>query len=661
MPTFSNTGQKPRLKLALMVVVAAAVVAAAVWFSLRPPKEVAAGATFKARRGNLTIRILEGGSVEALEAQEIRSQIRGYQGTKILRIVDEGYMVTDEDVKNGKVLVELDSSDLRDRIITQDIQYQSTLAALIDAQQAFDIQLNQNLSDIKAAQQKARFARMDLEKYLGALVASEVIGRQRLYEDTNEITLPDIEKFLAEASANPDHHEGLESESTNGVDQVATPNGAASANGTNGPGAAPRPLATQADLALLRSLETNRPPPVDFSQYAKAELLGDGSAKQQLRKLMDDLQMAKAQQSLAKTKLEGTRRLYEKKFVTKTELDTEQLNYDNNELKIKTAETALDLFIKYEFPKQAEEAVSKYDEALRGLTQVRRAAVAKLAQARARLKSAEGRFKIESEQRRELYDQLEKCVIRAERTGLVVYGTDGQSFGGEQIREGATVRERQKILTIPDMKQMAVKVKIHEAFIKQVCKGQPATIKVDAYPDERLTGEVDKVGILPDYQNRWMNPDIKVYITTIAIHQVRDWLKPGMSAKVEILVKQLTNVVYVPLQSVSLVNGKHTCFVKNGGQPEPRVVEIGEFNDEFIEIKSGLKEGEVVLLRAPEGTQTEELPEERIEEPLTNLTEEVRAPELEDRPPERPNTRQRERSPAPLNAREPKNGGKRKY
>ncbi|MDO8944657.1 MAG: HlyD family efflux transporter periplasmic adaptor subunit, partial [Desulfobacterales bacterium] len=301
-----------------------------------------------------------------------------------------------------------------------------------------------------------------------------------------------------------------------------------------------------------------------------------------------------------------------------TELDTEELGYNNNELKIKTAATALDLFIKYEFPKTAEEFTSKYDEGLRGLTQIRRAAVAKLAQSRARLKSAEGRFKIESEQCRELYDQFAKCVIRAERTGLVVYGTDGHMFGGEQIREGATVRERQKIITIPDMKQMAVKVKIHEAFIKKVRKGLPATVKVDAYADELLTGEVSKVGILPDYQNRWMNPDIKVYITTVEIHEVRDWLKPGMSAKVEIMVKQLTNVVYAPLQCISLSKGKPVCYVSKAGGPEQRAVEIGEFNDEFIEIKAGLNEGEIVLLNTPQEEKVEALPEEPIEEPLAN-------------------------------------------
>ena len=201
-----------------------------------------------------------------------------------------------------------------------------------------------------------------------------------------------------------------------------------------------------------------------------------------------------------------------------------------------------------------------------------------------------------------------KCVIRAQKSGLVVYGGGGDRrfyYGEEQIREGATVRERQPIITIPDITQMAVRVKIHEAQIKKIQKTMPARIQIDAFADKHLTGEVSKVAVLPDSQDRWMNPDMKVYLTTIEIDGAHDWLKPGMSAKVEILVDQLEAVVYVPIQAVIPSGGKHVCYVVDRGDPEVREVEIGQFNDEFIEIKKGLKEGERVMLRAPEGTEPE--------------------------------------------------------
>src|SRR6185295_7598020 len=119
-----------------------------------------------------------------------------------------------------------------------------------------------------------------------------------------------------------------------------------------------------------------------------------------------------------------------------------------------------------------------------------------------------------------------------------------------------------------------------------------------------LEGEVTKVGVLPDSQNRWMNPDLKVYLTTITITGTHDWIKPGMSAKAEIMVNRLSDVVYAPIQAVAASEGKQICYVAKGLSTERREVEVGEFNEDFIEIKKGLKEGDKVLLRPPEAGET---------------------------------------------------------
>lgn len=60
----------------------------------------------------------------------------------------------------------------------------------------------------------------------------------------------------------------------------------------------------------------------------------------------------------------------------------------------------------------------------------------------------------------------------------------------ESIEEGATVRLRQTILTIPDMTQMGVHVNVHESQVKKVKVGQPVLVKVDAEPGKVLEGRV---------------------------------------------------------------------------------------------------------------------------------------------------------------------------
>jgi len=71
------------------------------------------------------------------------------------------------------------------------------------------------------------------------------------------------------------------------------------------------------------------------------------------------------------------------------------------------------------------------------------------------------------------------------------------------------------------------------------------------------------------------------------------------------LPPDLNDVTYVPIQAVGPSEGKQVCYVVHGLKSEQREVEIGQFNDDFLEIKKGLKEGEKVLLRAPESGEPE--------------------------------------------------------
>ena len=613
----------------VLILVAAGALA---WFWLRGTRHAEAeGATFAARRGQLDITVLEGGSVRAVESQEIKCEVRvGYQGLKILKIVEEGYEVTPDDIRTNKILVELDSSELQKQIVQQDIQFESAAASLTDGQQNYEIQLNQNLSDIKAAEQKARFARMDFDKFLGDRVTQAIVDQLGLEAELATEQTNALARAAAVIASLPTRgsNQAVATAATGTNSTAPKPAlvpGAEAPPRTSGPPAtatAPTRQKTAAPAAATGELPPSATAPaaplrvvIDFSPYARIDALGDGEAKQKLRKFEDDLQVAMKEEGQAKANLEGTRRLFGKGFVTKIDLEKDEIANENNRLKVQTAVTARDLFLKYEFPKTAEESLSKYAEAVRELVRARKAAISKLAQAEAKLKSAQGQYNIQARQRKEMYEQLDKTTIASKRPGLVVYGGGGDEdyYGGEErIREGATVRERQSIITIPDLTKMSVRVKIHESYIKKVKKGQRARITVDAFPDTALQGEVSKVGVLPDSQNRWMNPDMKVYLTTISINGTNDWLKPGMSAKVEILANCLSNVVYVPVQAVSPSEGKQVCYVANGGKPERRAVEVGEFNDEFIEIKQGLKEGERVLLRAAESLapdKTDEQPQ----------------------------------------------------
>jgi HlyD family secretion protein len=192
----------------------------------------------------------------------------------------------------------------------------------------------------------------------------------------------------------------------------------------------------------------------------------------------------------------------------------------------------------------------------------------------------------------------------------VVYASSSEIFmrrgGGSNrtIAEGETVYERQKIITLPDTAAMIAEIAVHEAEVDKVRPGQRAAITLDPFPDQEFKGQVLKVAQLPDAQRGFLNPDLKVYTTQVLIEGTYDYLKPGMSAKVEILVQQLKDVIIVPVQVVANRGGKKVCFVlTSGGTQEQRVIQTGAFDDTFVEIVEGLEEGEEVLLNPKRVTE----------------------------------------------------------
>ena len=90
-------------------------------------------------------------------------------------------------------------------------------------------------------------------------------------------------------------------------------------------------------------------------------------------------------------------------------------------------------------------------------------------------------------------------------------------------------------------------------------------------------------------------------------------LKPGVSAKSEIMVAELEDVLMVPVQSVTTYKGQKVVQVKRGEQVVIVPVKTGQFNNRYIEIKEGLQEGDQISLSPNidenSGTQGDAQPE----------------------------------------------------
>jgi HlyD family secretion protein len=174
------------------------------------------------------------------------------------------------------------------------------------------------------------------------------------------------------------------------------------------------------------------------------------------------------------------------------------------------------------------------------------------------------------------------------------------------IEEGATVRQRQELIKLPDVSRMLAEIKIPEAQVRQVQPGMRAFVQVETLPGQHFAGTVRKVAILPDSQSSWLDPNLKEYLTEILIEDELPQLKPGVSARAQIIITNLVNVVSVPRQCVVMQNGQSICFVASSKSTTAVPITTGLFNDQFIEIKSGLNPGDRVLLAPISDPEEEE-------------------------------------------------------
>lgn len=204
----------------------------------------------------------------------------------------------------------------------------------------------------------------------------------------------------------------------------------------------------------------------------------------------------------------------------------------------------------------------------------------------------------------DLREQIAHCQLYAPADGMIVYYESEQErrgFGSQQstIAQGEQVREGQRLIRIPSLDQMLVNTKVHEALVSRVKQGLSVDIQVEAFPDQILQGTVRSVGTIA-MPPEWRSSDVKMYLTTVTIDGAIPGLKPGMTAECTIHIDAKKHVLTVPVQAIvggAELGANRKVYVKRpeGGWEERDIV-IGLNNEKMAEVKSGLQEGDLVIL-----------------------------------------------------------------
>lgn len=285
-------------------------------------------------------------------------------------------------------------------------------------------------------------------------------------------------------------------------------------------------------------------------------------------------------------------------FFTETEVALEELKVQEKQIAKESAENDLHLYEKYTREMEQKQKDSALSDAERALVNAREKAEISKHEKQANIDRQVGALDVLKARLEKSQQDLTKMTIRAPQEGIVHYGDPRHgSWSREQVKVGGQFYRGNTIITLPDLREMEVLIKIHEADIDKIDEGQIANITLDTYPGQVFTGKVTDIATVAT-SSGW-DENTKAFGVTILMDPCSTELRAGISAKVEIQVVTLEGVLHLPLQCVFIEGGQHMCFVFEGGQVQKRKVEVGRNNVHRVEVIEGLEPGERVLLYDP--------------------------------------------------------------
>ncbi|WP_101912479.1 efflux RND transporter periplasmic adaptor subunit [Megasphaera vaginalis (ex Bordigoni et al. 2020)] len=197
-----------------------------------------------------------------------------------------------------------------------------------------------------------------------------------------------------------------------------------------------------------------------------------------------------------------------------------------------------------------------------------------------------------------------ETVITAPMDGVVVGEPKSAGTMAVQGNSSPTV-----IMRIADTSQKQILAKIDETDIGNIKVGQTATFTVDTYTGRTFTARVSKIS-KTDTSNTWdttssssssssssSTASVIYYYVTLDVDDPNDELRLGMTARVDINTSEKENALAIPIAALKTNNdGSYVLRVNAAGQTEQVPVKTGIYSDEYVEITSGLEDGDKVSI-----------------------------------------------------------------
>ena len=176
--------------------------------------------------------------------------------------------------------------------------------------------------------------------------------------------------------------------------------------------------------------------------------------------------------------------------------------------------------------------------------------------------------------------ELEKTKITAPFSGIITQ---------IKVAPGETIEAGRELFTLVDVSQLKIEARVLETEVGRIKQGREADIRFSAYPGRLFKGRVAAISPLVSAADRTCS----VFIN---LDNPAEEIKPGMHAEVEIVSEIFEKRLLVPQEAVLQRGGRPLVFVVENGLAKWRYIQIGQENEQFVEVLDGVKEGEQVIV-----------------------------------------------------------------
>ncbi|HEX2312736.1 MAG TPA: efflux RND transporter periplasmic adaptor subunit, partial [Thermomonospora sp.] len=208
--------------------------------------------------------------------------------------------------------------------------------------------------------------------------------------------------------------------------------------------------------------------------------------------------------------------------------------------------------------------------------------------------------------------------LQGQAGGLDALG--GLGGGGpttpSSVAQGAPIGANSAVVTVTDVSELTVRADVDETDVLRVRPGVTAEVELDAVEGATYPAAVTSVGVTP---GEAATGGGVTYRVTLRLRRGTDtdgapapWPKPGMSAVVNLRIREVRNVLSIPSSAVLTSGRDSAVWVVSAGRARRRVIRVGAQGDATVQVLSGLRAGERIVVRGAGSVEDgQELPDSR--------------------------------------------------